>query len=392
MGDDTKPSKQMGTLHTIVGLVGFVATGLIVFKIWQSSWLWALLAVIPVFIVVMILQFILMAPLFRRTPEGKLKAEMKQAIKEGRIEEAGALAEEYRRKFNPAGEAGEAPAGEGDISEQMMQMAAMQVEAARRHFSMELDFSEASLGEIDRAISEFHSGPALSEATYVTYLAYVGEVVRRNLGGQWVDDPERGPMVLSEEPSFGVFPYAWVKKRFEDGEDESIVFKYLATKKLVKGEEALSDVSPDSSVPQMSFNTGSSAMSDAMARAPALIFMMVGGADGEIDEEKIAVLNEVIDGIEGHPCRLFEGAITMMSAEVESQFSEGYGSPVIVVSELSEMRAEVEKVFPDQVDELCQALYDFGEKVARHPTGQVSDPAAAALRLVGAGLALSEKR
>ncbi|MEZ5299792.1 MAG: hypothetical protein R3F11_03865 [Verrucomicrobiales bacterium] len=87
---------------------------------------------------------------------------------------------------------------------------------------------------MDKAISTYHPNGAMSEMTYHPYAAYVGEVVRRNLGGNWTGTEDRGPgiSIQAGEKSAMVFPFAWIAKRFEEGPDESIAFKYSAVRSI----------------------------------------------------------------------------------------------------------------------------------------------------------------
>lgn len=98
------------------------------------------------------------------------------------------------------------------------------------------DFSPASLKEIDRFFDE-HSldgaakpGGLLSEQLGQRLFAlgaYVGEVLRRSLGGEWFgddSDPEAEVNVQLNLPDGSkVWPIQKVMKRFKNGKEDSIV-------------------------------------------------------------------------------------------------------------------------------------------------------------------------
>ena len=67
-------------------------------------------------------------------------------------------------------------------------LAQLAVDAARKVDSVELDYSPASLKEVDRILGVFHSEKLRADQigeTVFSFGCYVGEVMVRHLGGTW---------------------------------------------------------------------------------------------------------------------------------------------------------------------------------------------------------------
>jgi len=95
------------------------------------------------------------------------------------------------------------------------------VEGVRRFWGETLDFSPESLQVIDRLIATGFS-PQEDEETIRTAVqafgAYVGEVVRRQMGGVWHDEEMRGQPVLLEvgRGKQRLKPFEAVRRRFQE--------------------------------------------------------------------------------------------------------------------------------------------------------------------------------
>ncbi len=95
---------------------------------------------------------------------------------------------------------GETPDSEASLQEKMRACAAWAVEYARSVFEVQLDYSEASLQQIEQILSVLYKdrsrgrlarwlrpGPTEAEVRQVAILlgAYMGEVIRQHHGGHW---------------------------------------------------------------------------------------------------------------------------------------------------------------------------------------------------------------
>lgn len=76
------------------------ATGYTVFLIWKWFWIVALIAAIPVYIIMLNLFGFLTLPLYAITPENILKAKAFKALENGDMEKSKALTDEFIKKFN----------------------------------------------------------------------------------------------------------------------------------------------------------------------------------------------------------------------------------------------------------------------------------------------------
>jgi hypothetical protein len=107
------------------------------------------------------------------------------------------------------------PSSSAPPSEIESPIAAAEVLAARRH----LDFSIRSLADVDAALVELgRSGPLAPRQAWA-FGCYLGEVIRRALGGEWQRDlasPLQSGVALPSGAGF--CPFVWVQKRAEGGE------------------------------------------------------------------------------------------------------------------------------------------------------------------------------
>ena len=93
------------------------------------------------------------------------------------------------------------------------------VGTAREVYARELDFSLDSLARVDEIVESLRSGGRGAAANRLTLSAaacYVGEVMIRAAGGQWVADPENGAAKV-RAGSVSAVPWNKVIKRLEDG-------------------------------------------------------------------------------------------------------------------------------------------------------------------------------
>lgn len=103
-------------------------------------------------------------------------------------------------------------------------------------FKENVDYSEESIMRIDDLINKgWPDGPpAMLETTVITFGSYLGEAIRKNLGGQWGYSEEEGYFLENVGGRAKIFPFAKMAKRFTQGEDESISFYYAGTKRIIE--------------------------------------------------------------------------------------------------------------------------------------------------------------
>ena len=126
-----------------------------------------------------------------------------------------------------------------DLSE-IMQSYAEQAVAAAREFEIELDYSEESVKQVENILERLDgpmrggapgaassSGPteADTEGLCKMWGGYLGEVVRRRWGGEWVLETYPGGNVLTvalSTPGGTVFPSMKIYRRLNQGEAENV--------------------------------------------------------------------------------------------------------------------------------------------------------------------------
>ncbi|MGK0256985.1 MAG: hypothetical protein ACI96M_000413 [Candidatus Azotimanducaceae bacterium] len=114
------------------------------------------------------------------------------------------------------------------------------VSLAPEELQVALDYSEASLAAVDNAISLLWSGrppERLFESTAV-WGSYVGETLRRLLGGRWVageTDVDLPMLEILEQPhAMQASPYGKVSRRLENGMEDSISDFCRVLKEMVR--------------------------------------------------------------------------------------------------------------------------------------------------------------
>jgi hypothetical protein len=128
----------------------------------------------------------------------------------------------------------------GDIGALMQGYAEDAVRSARQH-KIILDYSERSLDDVERLLSELHeemhSGFSSSSQTEEQRLdemsrvwgGYLGEVVRRRFGGEWTIEkyPAGDYLIVTLNVNGAkLFPAMKVHKRLTDGADENLILFY----------------------------------------------------------------------------------------------------------------------------------------------------------------------
>jgi len=126
----------------------------------------------------------------------------------------------------------------------MRRLAEQSAASAQKIYKINLDFTIESLAVLDRdLLSRMHQeniDTPISEdgltARSIGLGSYVGEVMRRKIGGKWAQDSVAGegtlPLTLSDGTQ--IFPVIWIAKRITDGPAEDIAFKAQTVLALVQ--------------------------------------------------------------------------------------------------------------------------------------------------------------
>jgi len=136
---------------------------------------------------------------------------------------------------------------EAKFQDVMRRLAEQSAASAEKNYKIKLDFTIESLAILERdLLSRMHKEnidtPISDEGLAARSIGlglYVGEVIRRKIGGTWAQDSVAGegtfPLTLSDGTQ--IFPVSWIAKRITEGSDEDIVFKTQTVLALVQGKK-----------------------------------------------------------------------------------------------------------------------------------------------------------
>lgn len=258
-----------------------------------------------------------------------------------------------------------APDEEPSLAAQMNSMAAMTAKFGTEEGYV-MDYSVESLKCVDEIIPKYHPEGASLDSTYYMYAGYVGEVIRRNWGGEWKQTEEHG--VYFDGGSYQAGPVKWVRDKFNDPTNESLAYKVHALRQIAK----LGDPNPSPS-PSLFPEADAPENTDgakAMYQAPIIVFLLVAAADGNIDAKEGLKFKKIIEKIADHPNRLFKMSIMAMQADFEGNIRElSTDSPIAWAAKLARARAMAEEISPELSPGYLKALYDLGEQIGKSSGG-----------------------
>jgi len=142
-----------------------------------------------------------------------------------------------------------------NLAEEMKKLADGAVEVAKKAYQLKLDYSVDSLKTADKIFSYLHK-----EATRKTLIkfvkrglteeqissaamvmgAYVGEVIRRAHGGEWVQEDIDGKkdVIFLRIDGHNIFPIGKAYMRIKNGIEDNIYFYYqVVTREILKKDE-----------------------------------------------------------------------------------------------------------------------------------------------------------
>jgi hypothetical protein len=110
------------------------------------------------------------------------------------------------------------------LAQQQIHTAEAYASTLRERAQVPLDYSVGSLRLLDNYIAQFFPGGCSMESTLFGVAAYVGETIRRHVGGAWTMSDELPPGVSVN----GLFAnvQAWSRKRFDPEEHETFEQKF----------------------------------------------------------------------------------------------------------------------------------------------------------------------
>ena len=114
------------------------------------------------------------------------------------------------------------------LSEQMQADAKEGQRVARKHFVIGLDFTISGLSELDEAagnVDDFMRGGASPENLEIlskTWGAYLGEVLCREAGAEWVEADNAHGVMLKTAGGELVSPHECIRNRVAEGDSHSL--------------------------------------------------------------------------------------------------------------------------------------------------------------------------
>lgn len=280
------------------------------------------------------------------------------------------------------------------LSSEIQRLAESHVSVSQQTFGINFDYSEPTLRQIDEVISKYHPDGYALETTVLGYGAYVGETIRRNLGGVW-DQDDRGVAWLKRVGGLDLqaSPFSWVQKRFTNGMEDSIAYKYDFLKHQAGGGTAteptggLRIAAPAAATPEEK---------EFLARSPLLVFLLVAAADGKVDKKELAAFDKIVEASLGSTNDLVRQTITQMLPEVERHLEELTSEGVNPLEELKRVAAILDSNHPNEAEEFKIYLLVVATKIAQSSGGflgfgkKIDDREAAAIAAIAVTLGIKD--
>jgi hypothetical protein len=304
------------------------------------------------------------------------------------------------------------------LAEEIAARAAGHVSNAQETFGITFDYSPQSLQLVDHAITKFHGDRAMFDSTIVTYGCYIGETIRRSLGGEWTpgSDDQGQPVLQAVGGSVTVFPIAWAAKRFANGDVDRISFKYTALLStlgrleedppcLVLPEvENLSFANADDEDGEMTEDADELGATDRIrseeiiARSPLLVFLLVAAADGRVDKKELLQFQKLLTTASQSQSPLFRQTLNTLPSKLQEYTKSLVEAGAISwMLELVQLSGILDEKHADEAKSFKESLYALAVQVAESAGGgwfglgqKISEEEKAALDMLRATLGLLE--
>jgi hypothetical protein len=253
------------------------------------------------------------------------------------------------------------------LNAELVRMAQSHVDNAQQQYATNFDFSEDSLGWVDDTIAKFHADGSVQDSALLGFGAYVGETIRRLLGGIWVQD-ERGVALLQRVGGreLSASPFSWVQKRFNNGMDDSVLIKYLALKQQI-GQVGVRIAGASPAPVAAAGPAITEEESEMLARAPLMVFMLVAAADGKVYKKELAGFEAIIDAVMAGATPLLRKAMSEMLPQLERFLNEmAERNPV---EDLQRVAAILDTHYPSEAEVFKRTLIAIAIKIANASGG-----------------------
>ena len=253
------------------------------------------------------------------------------------------------------------------LNAELIRIAQAHVDTARQNYAMTFDYSEQSLRWVDDAIAKFQANGSAQDDTIIGFGAYVGETIRRSLGGIWVQD-ERGVALLQRVGGreLSASPFSWVQQRFAAGIEESVAAKFAGLKSQI-GQTGVRIASSKSAQPAAGGSQPTEEESELLARAPLIAFMLVAASDGKLDRKELESFNKIVMGVLSGDCPPLRKAVTDMLPQLERFFKE-MGDRNLM-EDLQRVATVVDRYHPNEAEAFKHGLVGIAIEVANSSGG-----------------------
>jgi hypothetical protein len=291
---------------------------------------------------------------------------------------------------------GDSPENETDVATMMAQLAATHVKAVYELMDTLLDFTPGSLNRVDELISTHFPNGTTMERTPVFWGAYVGETVRRNLGGEWTANEELGAHLTGVGGIVTLFPVTWAFKRFENGEGDSVAYKYKVAEKTIRDEGGTipSPNLPTAEELKAMMEAQDDDGSSQLPSAVFAVFLVVAAGGGKLEKKHMGDLNACLQKPEQFSSPLFRVALGAVPGVAEAVIAELNGNMLNALVHLPKAMEYLDKTFPGEAGAFKKDLLAFGAVIAGSSRGFLGFGArptkgqSAALRVLAALLSL----
>lgn len=255
-----------------------------------------------------------------------------------------------------------------ELADAMLKDAATFVEV---HPTLAMDFSPESLLLVDKFISETLPFGVSLDSTIILFGAYVGETVRRNLGGDWLADEEDNYWLQNiGGTELKLMPLRWAANRFKNGSEDALTYKYAVTAKMVTGdEEAFHRLVEAVKGLNLHAMDRPQFADEMLAQTPLLVFMLVAAADGKVDQKEKAALMKMTENLEKFPSPLFQTAVHTMMENTERYMGQFSAEDFDYTDHLSDCIEVLDDEHPAEAKEFKECLMAWGKAIAEASGG-----------------------
>lgn len=263
------------------------------------------------------------------------------------------------------------------LTAELQRLAALQVQNVQSGSSLELNYTEQTLQALDDALAKLQG--SIPDGDVIGYGAYIGETIRRNLGGTWMQD-ERGVALLADvgSPGISASPFSWVQKRLSNGMEDSLAYKYsFLRNEVAKAKGPAAPPAPAAAHVGLRISGAAPATAPAagaddartLARAPFLVFLLVAAADGKLDKKELKKFGQVLEQFSDCPSPRLRQAITDMLPTMATIFEEVTQESFNPIDELQRVARIMDTQHPAEADIFKQSLLSLAVQIAQASGG-----------------------